>query len=64
MRFSPIKDRKYTLTHSDDTGMMFLTVSNEYDYSAINYDLRDEVLGTWKTYDDSYILFFMLILGI
>ena len=62
--YNPIKDRKYTLTHSDNTGMMFLTVANEYDYSAINYDLRDEVLGTWKTYDDSYILFFMLILGI
>ena len=43
---------------------MFLTVANEYDYSAINYDLRDEVLGTWKTCDDTYILFFMLILGI
>ena len=63
MRFSPIKDRKYTLTHSDDTGMMFLTVSNEYDYIAINYDLRDEVLGTWKTYDDSYILFFYACIG-
>ena len=63
MRFSPIKDRKYTLTHSDDTGMMFLTVSNEYDYIAINYDLRDEVLGTWKTYDDSYILFFYAYIG-
>ena len=39
--YGPIKDRKYTLTHSDTTGMMFLTIANEYDYNAINYDLRD-----------------------
>ena len=34
--YGPIKDRKYTLTHSDTTGMMFLTIANEYDYNAIN----------------------------
>ena len=55
--YGPIKNRKYTLTHSDNTGMMFLTIANEYDYNAINYDLRDEILGVWKTADNSYILF-------
>mgnify|MGYP000146308490 FL=1 len=38
--------------------MMFLTIANEYNYNAINYDLRDEILGAWKESDTSYILFF------
>ena len=58
-----IEDRKYTLTHSDTTGMMFLTIANEYDYNAINYDLRDEILGAWKESDTSYILFFYAYVG-
>ena len=61
--YGPIKDRKYTLTHSDNTGVMFLTIANKYDYCAINYDLRDEILGTWKTYDNSYNLFFYAYIG-
>ena len=61
--YGPIKDRKYTLTHSDTTGMMFLTIANEYDYNAINYDLRDEILGAWKESDTSYILFFYAYVG-
>ncbi len=61
--YNPIKGRKYTLTHSDNTGMMFLTVANEYDYSAINQDLRDEIIGTWKTYNNSYALFFYAYIG-
>lgn len=59
----PIEGRKYTLTHSDDTGMMFLTIANEYDYNAINQKLRDEILGTWKKYDDFYNLFFYAFVG-
>ena len=59
---SPIEFRKYTLTHSDDTGEMFLTVANEYDYKAINKELRDEVLGVWKIYDKEYILFLINLL--
>ena len=42
-----IEDRKYTLTHSDETGMLFLDIGEVYNYSAINQDLRDEVLGRW-----------------
>lgn len=61
--YGPIKDRKYTLTHSDTTGIMFLTIANEYDYNAINYDLRDEILGAWKESDTSYILFFYAYVG-
>ena len=60
---SPIEFRKYTLTHSDDTGVMFLTIANEYDYKAINQKLRDEVLGVWKIYEGDYILFFYVHVG-
>lgn len=60
---SPIEGRKYTLTHSDDTGMMFLTIANKYDYDAINKDLRDEIIGTWKNYNSFYNLFFYAYVG-
>jgi hypothetical protein len=43
--------RCYTLTHSDATGDLFLTVSKEYDHEAMSgfYTrfMRDEVLGEW-----------------
>ena len=61
--YHPIKGRKYTLTHSDETGMMFLTIANEFDFEAINPDSRDELLGTWKLYDGSYKLFFYAYVG-
>ena len=48
--YNPINGRMYTLTHSDDTGVLFLTIGIEYDYDAINQDLRDEVLGTILQY--------------
>ena len=44
--------RTYTLTHSDQTGDLFLTVSKKYDKKQISnlYTkfMRDEVLGQWK----------------
>ena len=43
--------RKYTLTHSDRTGDLFLTIANDYDYEQISKFyvrfMRDEVLGEW-----------------
>jgi len=62
-QYGPIEYRKYTLTHSDDTGMLFLTIGNEYNYAEINQDLRDEVLGVWKVYYNSYILFLYIYVG-
>lgn len=44
----PIKGRKYTLTHSDITGELFLDIGTVYNYEAINWDLRDEVLAEWQ----------------
>lgn len=43
-----IMPRRYTLTHSDDTGDLFLTIGNEFDWTKINTKMRDEVLGQWK----------------
>lgn len=62
--YGPIEGRKYTLTHSDETGMMFLDIAGEYNYKVINQDLRDELLGTWKPLDDSiYSLIFYAFVG-
>ena len=60
----PIRNRKYTLTHSDTTGMLFLDIGNEYNYSAINKDLRDELLGKCKMFNyNSYVLVFHAYVG-
>nr|WP_286181142.1 MULTISPECIES: staygreen family protein [unclassified Bacillus (in: firmicutes)] len=55
--FVPIDSRKYTLTHSDITGELFLAVGNVYDYQAINYEMRDEVLADWITINGEYLLY-------
>ena len=43
----PIRFRKYTLTHSDTTGELFLTIGPEFDFEKINPVTRDEVLAQW-----------------
>ena len=55
----PMIPRKYTLTHSDETGELFLSIGNNYDLDQINYGVRDEVLGCWEK-DDKYYLFITL----
>lgn len=45
--FRPLDGRKYTLTHSDVTGELFLTIGCQFDNSKINTNLRDEVLAEW-----------------
>lgn len=42
----PIIPRRYTLTHSDVTAELFLTIGLTYAYDKINA-MRDEVLGEW-----------------
>ncbi|MDL4839431.1 staygreen family protein [Aquibacillus rhizosphaerae] len=44
----PIEGRKYTLTHSDGTGELFLATGFVYHYEDINWQMRDEVLAEWK----------------
>jgi hypothetical protein len=43
----PVIPRCYTLTHSDLTGDLFLTIGIQYAWDKIN-PMRDEVLGEWK----------------
>lgn len=45
--FRPLEGRKYTLTHSDVTGELFLMIGCQFDYSMVNYKMRDEVLAEW-----------------
>jgi hypothetical protein len=47
----PVAPRRYTLTHSDATGDLFLTIGSDYDRKQISgwYTrlMRDEVLAEW-----------------
>ncbi|MFT5874701.1 MAG: hypothetical protein ACI8WT_003672 [Clostridium sp.] len=51
----PLIPRKYTLTHSDITGELFLTIAAKYEYDKIN-DMRDEVLAEWSMFNNEYAL--------
>lgn len=44
----PVEGRKYTLTHSDVTGELFLDIGYRYNMQAVNPQMRDEVLAEWK----------------
>ena len=45
---APIISRCHTLTHSDFTGELFLTIGTQFAWDKVNTDMRDEVLGVWK----------------
>ena len=49
---APLIPRCYTLTHSDFSGELFLTIGKVYDHSQISgwYTrlMRDEVLASWQ----------------
>ena len=52
----PLLPRKYTLTHSDSTGDLFLTIAQKYNTPQITgwYTrlMRDEVLAHWDKVED------------
>jgi len=52
----PLTPRRYTLTHSDSTGELFLTVAPETDRKQISgwYTrlMRDEVVAEWQESED------------
>ncbi|PLT29356.1 staygreen family protein [Peribacillus deserti] len=54
--FMPADGRKYTLTHSDRTGDLFLSIGAEYNSKAINQSLRDEVIAEWVPQMGQYVL--------
>jgi len=44
----PVIGRKYTLTHSDATADLYLTIGPQFAYDRINA-MRDEVLAEWRS---------------
>ncbi len=52
----PVEGRSYTLTHSDETGDLFLSIGGGIDSSRINWKMRDEVIGTWQIRGGQYCL--------
>jgi hypothetical protein len=56
----PIDNRSYTLTHSDFSGELFLSVGLEFDRKAISglYTrlMRDEVLAEWLKQEENFLL--------
>ncbi|MDD3173953.1 MAG: staygreen family protein [Herbinix sp.] len=52
----PIIPRRYTLTHSDITAELFLTIGENYAYDKITA-MRDEVLGEWVNIGGSYFYY-------
>jgi len=52
----PLSPRRYTLTHSDLTGDLFLSIGLEYDREMVSHWytrlMRDEVLAEWETEND------------
>lgn len=57
----PIFNRYYTLTHSDETGELFLTIGSMYAFDKVN-SMRDEVLGQWIKYNDEYFFYIYLLI--
>jgi Staygreen protein len=54
--FRPVERRKYTLTHSDETGDIFLSIGHEYDLSKVNVNVRDELAAEWLPQLGQYVL--------
>ncbi len=53
----PIKGRKYTLTHSDITADLFLTIGLQFAYDKVDDTMRDEVLAEWRTNNEALYLY-------
>lgn len=54
--FHPMDGRKYTMTHSDVTGELFLSIGCHYDMEKLNPKMRDEVLAEWTRVMGQYTL--------
>lgn len=57
----PIFPRYYTLTHSDDTGELFLVIGPHYAWANTDAK-REEVLGTWIQYGSKIFYYVYLYL--
>ena len=58
----PIRGRKYTLTHSDKTADLFLTIGLKYDYEKIS-PIRDEVLADLKYIRRKFVFYAYCYVG-
>ena len=52
----PIIPRKYTLTHSDLTAELFLTVGRQIACGTLG-PIRDEVVAKWRRFQNGYALY-------
>ena len=52
----PLADRKYTMTHSDETGDLFVAISTMFAEDKVS-PMRDEVRLEWNTIKDMRILY-------
>ena len=59
---NPIIPRRYTLTHSDTTAELFLTIGKTYAYEVIGA-MRDEVRAKWVFIDNQYKLYVYVYVG-
>jgi len=59
---NPIIPRHYTLTHSDTTAELFLTIGRTYAYDEIGA-MRDEVRAKWVFTDNQYKLYVYVYVG-
>ncbi|MFB9757043.1 staygreen family protein [Ectobacillus funiculus] len=55
--YEPVINRKYTLTHSDVTEKLFLSIGYTYDTYAIDQHLRDELVAQWTNKHEKLVLF-------
>ncbi|WP_019241406.1 staygreen family protein [Bacillus massilioanorexius] len=53
--FAPVEGRKYTVTHDDVSGHIFVSIGYSYDESNLT-DMRDEVIATWVPHLGQYAL--------
>lgn len=58
----PIIPRRYTLTHSDETAELYLSIGLDFAYHKLN-PMRDEVMGEWILNGDSYIYYVYLFVN-
>ncbi|KAB3525906.1 staygreen family protein [Alkaliphilus serpentinus] len=58
----PILGRKYTLTHSDITAELFLTIGLQFAYDKIT-SMRDEVLAEWRNSNIGLFLYVYVYVG-
>lgn len=59
---NPIISRHYTVTHSDTTAELFLTIGRTYAYDKIGTN-RDEVRAKWVFIDQQYKLYISVYAG-